>query len=1576
MKLVRLTFVWLVALALLGAARPSFASAPSDDAPIPVKYLNGQMRSSWDGSYSDLLAADALAQCWTTQMDSGASNFYSEGDGFITGLINRMNMASCYTTCPYSPRSYEDVQICAYMESRKDPYCNMDRSLTEYRAIDVSTLRASGSTSAYLMPSAATLGLDGGAQLAEENRNFAQYQASYADLSLCMAEQLRQKLDTAQVAFASGDDLARVQEMVRERSLTAVYQYTILSKIFSSTAVTGTGSGPQMGWWGMWTKRWRDFLTVDQFKRLGDDYMEAVKLLVEATESRIQYQLRQPQAQGSFGTPTWTTAEAFTGLSGPRADVVEKTLYDGYNKLDPYATRLRGVLTDASDPQVSTLLGFARAANALKLHVSGNPQFNSASNASTLLLAVENYVRGLDCAAHSILTCPLATATTPPSSFLLWQRYAIALNHAQTLVDTLTEAMFGPPTPSSRATGLWAYPPLFAGGMYSATGPAEALGLHLFGFHRFTGDKNAQYPTGDVIIDPKFSVKSLSANDIQSSRTAVSLPAYAIDPNGTMQFQAPDFRLNPQDADAYDTWGYPVGYRPLGSNTVLALARESLLQLSLSPAGSGAKSMYAEALPALGLIEKMIGTRQVTVRQTLVPVATPYACATCSAYTPKKTPVSTYIANEFNVMLLARATDPFSQIGGSAGIPLAGTLVQGDDSNTTIFGDTRASAIVGAGYSGLLTPVVMGDGTYNLRSQTFTWLANISGSGVETTPVNPRGMTVLIKTGVAPATYAHVFTGLPVIRKPFNGAAGTVVTFGGQFEREVNDAWAFDGEHWAVPKFDGFGLRHNWVPGSDASLFGDPPGTSVESHFLNRASIAAEDSAGALQQAFDTLQQQSLDETAAISSDARAKQLTNLEYTALCGINTTTCKASYSQMLPIVTACKIPGDPDCEAFRGLLGNLVGAPTTGPPQKGLPIASAVVPEIQSNNPAPTFAAFKGGTLQGLLLANWSAWRALSDSLNTAVSNGESAIANIVAAKADRDAAVTEYNLTIAAINTFTLQIEQASQQNKDDKAKYESDLSTYTAQATAAEATRAAECDPPVWENARSAGYSYSWEDGQGEVRINADGLSGQFYNSSYSPGAMISQHARCNDAVNQQALVNVQTAAQQASTQALLDGMVQRNLITATQQQQELPARKAAAEAHIFAASQRLGAAYAAAAVQQNGAAQDVQAAVSQLLSTVVAIDHAFTEADMGAARIAIDNAQANYDIRARFGVRNRFHSYDLWRARALTENARRLAVAARRAIEARYVVDLSAMNGVESFVEAPSVWADQIYSSDLKPFSIGLTENTSGGSGLYTNAVKDYVNNLKLFLDGFAVQRPSATVRSDTEVIELPGPATQVLSALAGKPFGYIDPASSGWAFFCPSTGTWISNPDFVKFTAGTPTWTLSKACAGSAPTMARLNFGLDPWGRLNGNTAQPPYAARYNVRAKAIALNLVGSGIRSCQNTADPAVCYGEPFVRYDLEHVGPAWVTSYDQTWHSLSIPVAVAEGGKALAIEEWLDPVSNGFNRPDVVSVTRDEFDGRPIGGSYQLTLKLTPDINIERIERIQVLTQTAYWVRQQ
>jgi hypothetical protein len=101
----------------------------------------------------------------------------------------------------------------------------------------------------------------------------------------------------------------------------------------------------------------------------------------------------------------------------------------------------------------------------------------------------------------------------------------------------------------------------------------------------------------------------------------------------------------------------------------------------------------------------------------------------------------------------------------------------------------------------------------------------------------------------------------------------------------------------------------------------------------------------------------------------------------------------------------------------------------------------------------------------------------------------------------------------------------------------------------------------------------------------------------------------------------------------------------------------------------------------------------------------------------------------------------------------------------------------------------------------------------------------------------------------------------------------------------------------------------------------------------------------------------------------------VRYSLRHIGPAWVTNYEQAWRSLDIPVGNVDDGKALTTEEWLDSVSNGFNRADVTNIARSELHDRPIGGAYELTIELTPDLRVDRIERIQLLTQMSYWVRQ-
>jgi hypothetical protein len=164
--------------------------------------------------------------------------------------------------------------------------------------------------------------------------------------------------------------------------------------------------------------------------------------------------------------------------------------------------------------------------------------------------------------------------------------------------------------------------------------------------------------------------------------------------------------------------------------------------------------------------------------------------------------------------------------------------------------------------------------------------------------------------------------------------------------------------------------------------------------------------------------------------------------------------------------------------------------------------------------------------------------------------------------------------------------------------------------------------------------------------------------------------------------------------------------------------------------------------------------------------------------------------------------------------------------------------------------------------------------------------------------------------------------------------------------------------------------------PSRARMTFLLDPWARLSGDIAHEPYEMRYNARWIRMALNLVGVGIKDCTKAADPLDCYSQSFVRYNLTHIGPAWVTDYSQLWRMLGVPLGRIEGAKALAAEQWLDPVSNSWGKPYVDAIARDELLDRPFGGSYELELESPAEVRLDHIDRMQVLTQAAYWVKQQ
>ncbi|HKQ69700.1 MAG TPA: hypothetical protein VJT73_10195, partial [Polyangiaceae bacterium] len=637
-------------------------------------------------------------------------------------------------------------------------------------------------------------------------------------------------------------------------------------------------------------------------------------------------------------------------------------------------------------------------------------------------------------------------------------------------------------------------------------------------------------------------------------------------------------------------------------------------------------------------------------------------------------------------------------------------------------------------------------------------------------------------------------------------------------------------------------------------------------------------------------------------------------------------------------------------------------------------------------------------------------------------------------------------------------------------------------------------------------------------------------------------------------------------------------------------------------------------------------------------------------------------------GTYRLYRNHELWRAKATVDHARRYALAARRAIEARYVVDLSSLSEDEAFVASPRTWADEIYSYDLSlPAALGLSTSVGQSGTAYSSKVKDYVNNLKAFVAGYAARRPLAVATNEVDVITLPGLAPEsaafvnlapaaataggasqsatlggavasraadgntsgVLANNSVSQTGQVPGVASWWnldlqdykwidnitlwnrldivdstqtlpllvlvsdepitaqfyfqalsspgatwylanldgSFALPikvSVGRWgryvrvlpavsfFSNlslaevqvwgyaPDNVALGRATtqsstlraaseavdgfkgpietgvppqgpvsyastnadvgtwwqvdlgtqrqidrielyharalnvdspagvlhvliadepiverglqaivarsdvsdtvidvnavsqtpahvlpgrkgryvriwstsgrillgevevlsrpvqyPGWMLhctdagdgkpgwvplsqrcEKAGAVSRADRAKLEFALDPWGRLEGSISQEPFRRRHNVRWGPLAVNIVGTGVRDCAKATDSKGCFAQGFIPFGLSHVGTPWITDYNGIWRSANMPEGRIEGGKALAAELWLDPLKDGWATSYIAPVARSEWEHRPLGGAYEISLDISPDVVIDRIDRVQLLVGSSSWVKQQ
>lgn len=407
-----------------------------------------------------------------------------------------------------------------------------------------------------------------------------------------------------------------------------------------------------------------------------------------------------------------------------------------------------------------------------------------------------------------------------------------------------------------------------------------------------------------------------------------------------------------------------------------------------------------------------------------------------------------------------------------------------------------------------------------------------------------------------------------------------------------------------------------------------------------------------------------------------------------------------------------------------------------------------------------------------------------------------------------------------------------------------------------------------------------------------------------------------------------------------------------------------------------------------------VSSALQGTLSSHVAIqlssaevDILVNDAELKTSRHQLEGKLASQSAKTSFGLSRRYRAYDLWRAKALVEGSRRYALAARRSIEARNVVNLSTLTQPEAFVSSPASWADEVYTYDLSlPAAVGLATGEKEPGGIYANKVKDYVANLEAFASGYAVSRPSAVSKEDIDVVTLPGLSSDspiymtANGTLCDGPGGdcvatYGD--RGNWLLHCKSTGAWKPlNPSLPASQACGPACPACDAITSNRPDLARIEFALDPWGRVNGSIANEPYQKRFNGRWGSVALNIVGTGVKDCKQASDPLACYSQGFIPYGLTQVGPAWVTDYDEIWRLQSMPFGRIEGAKAIAAELWLDPLKDGWTTSYISAVRRSEFELRPLGGAYELEIALGPEVQVDRIERIQVLIGSSYWVKQQ
>ena len=1567
----------------------------------PVPCTQPAPTTQWQGGIVDLLLADALTECL---VDSDGEFIESSvaSDRALERIEFMMSIAApLLFECAKKPHlpvctSGQDPRFSTFVrwrDLRADPDFNCDP--TTFSPGRTVGLDLSGGVVEHIRP---TIGGD------PQSTIFKRTVAANGDLrtagvNLCLAQTLRQRAPGTtggEMLFLSDADQRQLLQTIRERAQLAMLQYSLLGSVFSFPFV---GSPPDpnvdpeariqdLQYWALQCGLENEAeapgcgIGEDRLGQMGRDFATAVQLHVRVSEEEAQLLARsrsariqtdgpaeKTRADENWGANSWYQ-RLLAGMYGGDPLAVENTglWIHPLRQTTPgtTGTRVNGahhgwwshadnpyVTNDISDPRIELLAGLALTSprNRLRLVVRATQEpgeceaFDLEASATNLYDWVETELRVATC-GHlddpTPATCPteadLATVFAQVQAlpfpgvagdrFILWDRYRVAPEHADQLVRYLADltdfsetapflAGCNPSTPNENAYLSSKY----AIGNIAVTNDPDSptsLSLFLDGVGAATAQERNVASAGIHFADKP--LRAIATKYTQKSRFRMPvaleiLPGHRSDQQGFAPLTCyPSCLADNTDAK-----------RLMGAVSALTATRHAVMENMAFLQNEGSftqQSLRLDDYFLLGeeivrTINGAIGLSSVTVKPLVTGSTTSTDVEVVETADGK--PIyfvdSTFDGEDDGFWFPSAPGIPFFIVAFSNAH--ADNLVVHPES--TVLGFTLPSQVTfeaGSGNFGIAATSAL------TRDEAYGAVPRRWGGFVPFEHTRTRTLAAVRFDDTLPAEFPFELRLLGAkYRMGTSPLGGQYIAEGGSLGAFIKKQTQTQARNPTVPAYDGFGLRTDLVPPLSAELVGGEPGATSASFYIEKARVAAQDATAAVETAVDGQLLEETDEVALVTSAAESQSLIEDARETLCGGANPECQIDFVSN----------ANPQAEWYSN------APPVPQPPGVCDDISLVPAGPNNINRLSVGLECVTHRMFEQLLEMEVDIAKPVLDAINdpAAPSFNEFAGGKLQSVLIAQWGALKAPDEILAALNrardVATQEMEQAQDALEivEERAKQECSAGTFL--------------NSVVSGFPLSVGSSSEQKDTtqpNGTTTTQHTSTTGGSAGLGFNPAGFFAQSGECKSA---------RFAVNKAAKEVL--------------RQQD--------DAFGQVVSAMVGMTDAQVAIQSSSA--DIRTLITE---KDLAVDSAILEEELAARSIATS-----------FGLVRRYRSGDLWRAKALLENARRFGVIARRAIEARFVVDLDELTAEEPFVSSPATWAGDVYRYDLSlPSSVGLVTGEAIPGAVYSNQVTDYVTNLDAFVTGFTVERPSAVAAEDIDVVTLRGLLPGEVDSLPGETEVFIR-NSSPWLLLCPDE-LWRFMPSDTPASQvcgkSCSACGCEPACDSSCldscdiyeqPTRAKLRFSLDPWGRLNSFIADEPFERRYNGRWGPVAVNFVGTGIKDCTQAEDPLGCYNEAFIRYSLSHVGPAWITDFGELWRAQGVPIGRIEGAKGLAAELWLDPLKDGWDSTYINAVSRTEFALRPLGGSYELEFEVAPEVVLDRIERLQVLVGSTYWVKQ-